>query len=87
MSLPSGWKRVPDANLELFFDEILASPSTEALLLGIYEKAVPAVIRAMERHQKETNPLVDAPSVRLCRFALIELNDMLKFGRRSGSAG
>src|SRR5262245_908026 len=39
---PLGLEVVPDKNLELLFDEILAAPSTEELLLGLYEKAVPA---------------------------------------------
>src|SRR6185503_20952605 len=71
---PLGLDVIPDANLELFFDEILTAPTTDELLLGIYEKAIPAVIRGMERHRKATNPLADAPSLRLCRFALLELN-------------
>src|SRR6185503_2025813 len=40
---PLGLDVVPDANLEIFFDEILAAPTTEELLLGIYEKALPAL--------------------------------------------
>src|SRR5215467_15791818 len=47
---PLGLEAVPDANLEVFFDEILAAPTTEELLLGVYEKAVPALKAAMERH-------------------------------------
>src|SRR5262245_473489 len=78
---PLGLEAVPDANLEIFFDEILASPTTEELLLGVYEKAVPALKGAFEQHLSDTNPLVDQPSVRLCRFALLELEDMLEFGR------
>src|SRR2546426_5325862 len=31
---PLGLGIVPDANLEIFFDEILAAPGTEALVLG-----------------------------------------------------
>jgi hypothetical protein len=77
---PLGLEIVPDENVELFFDEILAAPSTEELLLGLYEKAVPALIRALQCHTRDTNPLADAPSVRLCRFALLELQDMQAFG-------
>src|SRR4029077_7728016 len=40
---PLGLEAIPDANLELFFDEILGSGSTEELVLGLYEKAVPAL--------------------------------------------
>src|SRR6266852_4344845 len=70
---PLGLEHVPDSSLEIFFDEILSAPTTAELLLGIYDKAVPALKRALERHTADTNPLVDAPSVRLCRFALLEL--------------
>ncbi len=77
---PLGLEETPHATLEIFFDEILASPATEELLLGLYEKALPALKGALGRHLADTNPLVDAPSVRLCRFALLELDDMLKFG-------
>lgn len=77
---PLGLDAVPNAALEVFFDEILAAPTTEELLLGVYAKAVPALQRAMEKHGHDTNPLVDHPSTRLCRFALLELEDMLQFG-------
>jgi hypothetical protein len=77
---PLGLEQVPDSLLEIFFDEILAAPTTEDLLLGLYEKAMPALRRALQQHVSDTNPLADAPSVRLCRFALLELDDMLQFG-------
>jgi hypothetical protein len=80
---PLGLEVVPDANLKIFFDEILAAPSTEELLLGLYEKAVPALITALEQHVDQTNRLVDQPSVRACRFALLELADLLEFGKKS----
>src|SRR6185295_4605650 len=65
---PLGLDLVPDKNLEIFFDEILGSPNTEDLLLGIYEAAVPVIKAALERHIADTNPLADHPSIRLCRF-------------------
>ncbi|MBI4662652.1 MAG: hypothetical protein HY735_27885 [Verrucomicrobia bacterium] len=80
---PLGLEETPHPDLELFFDEILSSPSTEDLVLGLYDKALPAVQEGLERHLKETNPLADHPSVRLCRFALMDLNDMLDFGRKT----
>src|SRR5580765_3148866 len=70
---PLGLDAVPDPSLEIFFDEILASPSTRELVSGVYGKALPALKAALERHLKDTNPLVDHPSVRVCRFALLEL--------------
>src|SRR5437016_3942437 len=80
---PLGLEVVPDPNLEIFFDEILASPTTEELILGLYEKALPALKGALQRHRDETNPLADAPSIRVCRFALVEIEDMLQFGEQA----
>jgi hypothetical protein len=79
---PLGLDIVPDENLEIFFDEILAAPTTAELLAGLYTKAIPALKRAMEGHIAATNRLADAPSVRLCRFALMELEDMLGYGEQ-----
>jgi hypothetical protein len=80
---PLGLEEVPHPGLEIFFDEILAAPTTAELLVGGYEKALPALDSALARHVADTNPLADAPSVRLCRFARLEIADMLDFGRKS----
>jgi hypothetical protein len=80
---PLGLEEVPHEALQIFFDEILSAPTTEALLLGVYEKALPALDAALERHLRETNPLTDAPSVRVIRFARLELADMVEFGRKA----
>jgi hypothetical protein len=80
---PLGLEAVPDAALEVFFDEILAAATTGELLVGVYEKALPALDNALARHLADTNPLADAPSVRVCRFARLELADMMDFGTRS----
>jgi hypothetical protein len=80
---PLGLEEVPHEALAIFFDEILAAPTTEALLIGIYEFAISSLDSAMNRHLQETNPLTDAPSTRIIRFARLELADMLDFGLRS----
>jgi hypothetical protein len=80
---PLGLDAVPDPALEIFFDEILAAPTTSELLLGAYEKAVRALIQALERHRADTNPLADAPSVRIAKFALIELDEMSDYGAKA----
>src|SRR5262245_41174758 len=61
---PLGLEETPHEALAVFFDEILAAPTTEALLLGIYEAALPALDRALVRHLRDTNPLTDAPTIR-----------------------
>jgi len=80
---PLGLEAVPDPHLEVFFDEILSAPGTEELILGLYELALPALKQALERHLADTNLLVDHPSVRVCRFALLELTDILAFGEKA----
>src|SRR5438445_3220600 len=54
---PLGLEDVPHPALEAFFDEILAAPTTEELLAGVYERAIQYLITDVERYQKETNPL------------------------------
>ncbi|HOX55832.1 MAG TPA: hypothetical protein P5205_03870 [Candidatus Paceibacterota bacterium] len=83
---PLGLEAVPDPNLEVFFDELLGAPTTEELVIGLYEMAIPAVKAALERHLQDTNPLADHPTVRLCRFALLELSDMLNYGAQTIAA-
>ena len=80
---PLGLEEMPHEALQIFFDEILAAPHTANFLLGIYEKAVPALDSALERHLRDTNPLTDAPSVRVIRFARLELGDMVDFGGKA----
>ncbi len=80
---PLGLDVVPDPALEILFDEILASPTTAGLLVGLYRVALPALDASMARHAADTNPLTDAPSVRVCRFARLELADLIGFGARA----
>ena len=77
---PYGLETSPDASLDLFFDEILATPSTEALLLGLYERAMPALIRALETLLADTNRLFDHPTYRICRLTLLEMQDVQAYG-------
>ena len=78
---PLGLESVPDDYLEILFDEIIAAPTTGELLLGVYETALPALRDALQRHLAETNPLADHPSVRVIRFALLEIGEMLALGQ------
>ncbi len=80
---PLGLDAIPSDPLRLFFDEILAAPDTARLLVGLYEKALPALDAALARHLQETNPLADAPSVRVIRFARLELADLISFGAKA----
>ncbi len=80
---PLGLENVPHPALQLMCDEVLCAPTTPALLIGTYEVLVPELIASFEQYVVTTNPLTDAPSVRVARFALLELRDMAEFGRRA----
>ena len=80
---PLGLESVPDPALEIYFDEILAAPTTEELLVGIYEAALSRLDAALVQHLIETNPIADAPSVRLIRHARVDVLDMIDFGRKA----
>ena len=77
---PLGLDAVPHPALEIFFDEILAAPTTDELLLGLYPAAMSALRTALEAYMAATNRLVDHPSFRVCRFARVEVDEMSSFG-------
>jgi hypothetical protein len=83
---PLGLDAVPDVHLEILLDEILCSPTTEELLSGLYDVVLPALSEALKRHLQETNPIADHPSLRVCRFALIEVEEMVGWGNKALAA-
>lgn len=83
---PLGLDKIPHAGLEVAFDEIRAAETTAELLLGVYEVALPAVRQALERHRDESQVLADQPTRRLLRMALLDVDEMLDYGRKAISA-
>ncbi len=80
---PLGLDESPNASLDVFFDEIRCTPNVEALVLGLYECAVPAVVVSLRHLIDETNRLFDHPTYRVCRLAVVELEDVEKYGREA----
>lgn len=80
---PYGLEVCPDTALDIFFDEILAARETEALVLGLYAYAVPAVTRALMRMMEQTNKLFDHPTYRICRLTLVEMQDVQQYGEEA----
>jgi hypothetical protein len=70
----------PNAMLDLFFDEIAASPDIESLVTGLYGHAFPAVALAAQELMDATNRLLDHQTFRVCRMARVELQDVLDYG-------
>jgi hypothetical protein len=77
---PLGLEDVPHPALEGYFDEILNAPGTKELLAGVYGHALGALHVDIKKYMSETNPLTDAPSRRVLRFAALEIDEMQQFG-------
>ena len=82
---PLGLDKIPAAHLERLFLEVQCA-ATPALLMAVYEIVLPALLRGMERHTEQTNPLVDQPTLRLLKFARLEAAEMLDYGQRAVAA-
>jgi hypothetical protein len=80
---PYGLNVSPDASLDVLLDELQAAPMPEALVLGVYEVAVPAVVRALEHLIGDTNRMFDHPTYRVCRFCLAEMQDVQAYGKEA----
>ncbi len=80
---PYGLEASPEPLLDMFFDEIQAAPNVAALVLGLYQEAVPAVLRVLQRFLAETNRLFDHPSYRLCRLASLEIREIEEYGQQA----
>jgi hypothetical protein len=78
---PLGLDKVPHAGLERLMDEIIAAPSTEELLLGVYQVAIPEILDACRRLKADAHPLADAPTVRVARLMEFELTEVDHFGK------
>ncbi len=76
----------PDDALGAALDEALRSRDTVELLAGLYGVVRPALAAAYRRHLDETNPLVDHPTCRLLRLALLEEEEATAWGARALSA-
>ena len=70
----------PNPELDTFLDEVLGAGSPIELLTGIYAVALPALRDAYHNHIQQTNPLVDHPTRRFMRFALLEVTEAIEWG-------
>ncbi|MEI8309926.1 MAG: hypothetical protein WCH98_04140, partial [Verrucomicrobiota bacterium] len=80
---PLGLEKIPHPSMAVFFDEILATPSTEERLLGLYDKAWPALRDALRTYIEQSHVLADAPSIRICRHALLDIEDICRWGEQA----
>jgi hypothetical protein len=73
----------PDETLDRFLDEVRRSADDVELVAGVYGVALPALASAYRTHLANTNLLVDHPTRRVLRFALLELDEAVAWGRQA----
>jgi len=71
------------AALDTFLDELAFADETLELLTGVYGVAYPAVADAYRGHIATPNPLVDHPTRRILRLALLETEEAIEWGMRA----
>lgn len=77
---PLGLDKIPHPELETLYEEINSAPKTHQLVYGIYQIILPDFISSLKRHLTDTHPLADAPSNRIVRMALSDLDEITKSG-------
>jgi hypothetical protein len=70
----------PSAELDAFLEELVRAENPAELIIGIYGVALPALRDAYYAHIHDTNPLVDHPTRRFMRFALLEVTEAIEWG-------
>ncbi len=70
----------PDPALEAFMMQVAAAADTVELVVGLYDVAHRALAETYRKHLAHTNPLVDHPTRRPLRFALVEEEETLAWG-------
>ena len=83
--LPS-LEEAPDPALDALLEEVLRARDTTELLAGTYGVLRSALANAFRRHLARTNPLVDHPTRRVLRFALLEEEEAVSWGVRALAA-
>jgi DNA-binding ferritin-like protein len=71
----------PDPALSLLMDELLHANNDLELLLGIYDVVKPALLETYKKHMKETQQIVDQPTIRILRSVIADLEDQIEWGK------
>jgi len=78
---PYGMDEAPHATLGVLLDEIQNAPTTEALVIGIYQYVIPSLINGIEKHIADNNKLFDHPTYRICKLALSDIKEIEDYGQ------
>ncbi|WP_309121758.1 hypothetical protein [Paenibacillus sp.] len=71
----------PDSRLTLLFEELVHARTDLEWASAVYEVIKPAMLAAFRDHAAKTQQIVDQPTIRLLRTAMLDLEDQIAWGR------
>ncbi|MHB1178607.1 MAG: hypothetical protein ACYCZO_09780 [Daejeonella sp.] len=77
---PYGMDETPHEGLDILLDEVQNAPTIEAVVLGVYQYIIPALVRGLEKHIADNNKLFDHPTYRICKLALSDIKEINEYG-------
>lgn len=79
---PYGMDVAPHGTLDILLNEIQNAPTTEALVIGIYQYIIPSLVNGLEKHIADNNKLFDHPTYRICKLALSDIKEIDDYGQK-----
>jgi hypothetical protein len=71
----------PDPRLTLLMDELVHAQNDLEWAAAVYEIIKPAMLEAYRKHAEETQQIVDQPTIRILRTAILDLEEQVAWGR------
>src|SRR5204862_3525421 len=75
-----------DAEIDRFIEEMLSAGDPAELLVGVHQVAGRALQIAYRHHIDDTDPIADAPTIRLLRRTLVDYEPMLAWAEAAIAA-
>lgn len=72
-----------DEGVDQFIEELLSAADAPELLVGLHQVAGQALATAYRHHQDDTDPITDAPTIRLMQRVLLDYEPMLEWANRA----
>lgn len=80
---PLGLEQIPHDGLKQALDELEFCDETEAFLHGVYQVVLPGLVCRCRDLKTQAHPLADAPTVRLAKLIIYELEEMETVGQQA----
>ena len=75
-----------DADIDRFIEELLSASDPAELLVGVHQVAGRAMQTAYHHHIDDTDPITDAPTIRVLRRILTDYEPMLEWAEQAIAA-